>query len=77
MLKELSKCRVMEDWKKLCSHAGTEGKIVSHLEETGLSSHLKKAVLKEIIKPTVDISNLEETVYTTISNSSKSISLTS
>ncbi len=61
----------MDDWKRLCSHAYTEGKIVSHLEETGLSPLLKEAVLKEIIKPSVEINSLEETVYTTVSNSSK------
>ena len=61
----------MDDWKRLCSHAHTEGKIVSHLEETGLSPLLKTAVLKEIIKPSVEISSLEETVHKTISNSSE------
>lgn len=61
----------MDDWKRLCSHAHTEGKIVAHLEEAGLSSLLKETVLKEIIKPTVETSSLEETVYTTISKSSE------
>lgn len=61
----------MDEWTRLCSHLHTEGRIVSSLEETGLSSVMKGAVLKEIIKPTVEISGLEKTVYDTVNDSSK------
>lgn len=59
----------MDEWKRLCSHVSTENRIVSSLEESGLSSLMKEAVLKEIIKPSVNIEGLEETVYNTISKS--------
>lgn len=61
----------MDEWRHLCGHVHTEPKVVSSLEESGLSSVLKDAVLKEIVKPSVNIRNLEETVYETITKSSK------
>lgn len=61
----------MDEWKRLCSHAYTEGRVVSRLAETGLSAVMKDAVLKEIIKPAVGMAGLEKTVNDTVNNSSK------
>ncbi len=60
----------MDEWKRLCSHAHTEGRIVSRLEETGLLSVMKDAVLKEVTNPSVEIGGLENTVYDTVTSSS-------
>lgn len=65
----------MDGWKRLCSYTDTEDKIVSRLEETGLSSVMKDSVLKEILKPSVEISKMEQTVYDTIKTSSRHFSL--
>ena len=61
----------MDEWKRLCSHAHTEDKIVSRLEASGLLSVMKEAVLKEVVKPSVEIGGLEQTVYDTVNGSSK------
>ena len=59
-----------DDWKRLCSHAHTESRILSRLEETGLLSTMKETVLKEVIKPSVEIGEVERTVYETVNTSS-------
>lgn len=63
----------MDEWKRLCSHAHTEDKIVSRLQETGLLSMMKNAVLKEVVKPSVEIGGVEKTVYGAVANSSKEL----
>lgn len=61
----------MDEWKRLCSHAHTEGKVVSRLQDTGLLSLMKDAVTKEVVKPSVEIRGVERTVYDAVENSGK------
>jgi hypothetical protein len=41
----------------------TEGRITSRLEESGLLSMIKIALLKEVVKPSIKIGGVEKTVY--------------
>ena len=66
----------MDVWKRLCNHPHTEDKIVSSLEECGLIAVLKDAAVKEVIKPSVSINNLEESVYDTITKSGEPYTVT-
>ena len=61
----------MDRWERLCSRADTESKILSRFEDNGLSLLMKQAVLKEVVKPSVKIYDLEDTVYNSVISSSK------
>ena len=63
----------MDEWKRLCSHVDTEGRILSRLEENGISSHLKQAVLRDILSPSVDVDELEKAVYNIVASSSEEL----
>jgi hypothetical protein len=39
----------MDEWKQLCSHVDTEGRITSRLKESGLLCTFKDALLKKVV----------------------------
>ncbi len=58
------------EWRRMCSHPHTEGRIISRLEETGVTSFMKQAVLAEVVSnPSLDISGLEEAVIDIVKSS--------
>ena len=61
----------MDEWKRLCSHAHTEDRVTSSLEETGLLARMKGAVCREVVKPSVEMGGVEKTVFDAVANSSE------
>ncbi len=56
----------MEDWTSLCNDKGTKALVISKMREIGLSAHLKHTVQSKIEDQSVRISDLEETVHTSV-----------
>ena len=50
-------------WSTLCRRRATEKEILSRLEKSGLSSHMKQLVGREIDKPEVEENALERTAF--------------
>ena len=65
--------RGMESWSALCRSEATEKEILSRLEKSGLSSHMKQLVGREIDKPETQESALERTAFSAFIDSGYSI----
>ena len=59
----------MEEWASLCKDEDAEGLILSRLDKLGVCAHIKHTVQSKVEDPSVHISDLERTVYTTIDSS--------
>ena len=55
----------------MCGSTGTEEVVLSRLERSGLSSHMKQLIGKEMDNPAVHINDLERTAFSSFINSGK------
>lgn len=61
-----------DEWSYLCSHPDTERKVLSRLENSDLCSDMKQVVSREIVKPSVSVEGLEDTIYNIVISTSES-----
>lgn len=61
-----------DEWSYLCSHPDTEKKVLSRLENSDLCSDMKQVVSREIVKPSVSVEGLEDTIYNIVTSTSES-----
>ena len=62
---------MMDDWSLLCKDDRAERLIVSRIDESGLSTHMQRVVQKQIEKPSVQIGDLERSVYSCVITSGR------
>ena len=58
-----------EGWSELCVDKDVEGLILAKVEGSGLSTHMKEMVWREVAKEGVRVGDVEETTYNTIASS--------
>ena len=58
-----------ESWSELCVDEDVEALILSKVEGSGLSAHMKETVWREVKKEGVRVGDVEEATYNAIASS--------